>query len=60
MSQQPRHPAPEKEEPYYEEIEHVPADDAEQVRSESQTAQDREHVIRGGDRNTTPMKEFPT
>jgi len=36
------------------------ADDAEQVRSESQTAQDREHVIRGGDRNTTPMKEFPT
>ena len=39
---------------------HDPADDAEQVRSDSQTAQDRDHTIRGGDDRTGPMKEFPT
>ena len=39
---------------------HDPADDAENVRSESQTAQDRDHTIRGGDDRTAPMKEFPT
>ena len=37
-----------------------PADSAEEVRSGSQTAQDRDHTIRGGDNKTGPMKEFPT
>ena len=35
-------------------------DEAESVRSGSQTAQDRDHTIRGGDNHTGPMKEFPT
>lgn len=35
-------------------------DEAESVRSGSQTAQDRDHTIRGGDDHTGPMKEFPT
>ncbi len=39
---------------------HDPADDAEQVRSVSQTAQDLSHTIRGGDDRTAPMKEFPS
>ena len=43
----------EPEEPHH-------SEDAEHIRSESQTAQDREHTIRGGDNRTAPMKEFPT
>jgi hypothetical protein len=39
---------------------HDAIDEAEEVRSNSQTAQDREHTIRGGDNRTAPMKEFPT
>jgi hypothetical protein len=35
-------------------------DEAESIRSGSQTAQDRDHTIRGGDDRTGPMKEFPT
>ncbi len=35
-------------------------DEAESIRSGSQTAQDRDHTIRGGDNHTGPMKEFPT
>jgi hypothetical protein len=35
-------------------------DEAESIRSGSQTAQDRDHTIRGGDDHTGPMKEFPT
>jgi len=35
-------------------------DEAENIRSGSQTAQDRDHTIRGGDNRTGPMKEFPT
>ena len=35
-------------------------EEAEIVRSGSQTAQDRDHTIRGGDDRTAPMKEFPT
>ena len=35
-------------------------DEAEHIRSGSQTAQDRDHTIRGGDNRTGPMKEFPT
>jgi len=35
-------------------------DEAETIRSGSQTAQDRDHTIRGGDNRTAPMKEFPT
>ena len=35
-------------------------DEAEVVRSSSQTAQDRDHVIRGGDHSVTVTKEFPT
>jgi hypothetical protein len=35
-------------------------DEAETIRSGSQTAQDRDHTIRGGDNRTGPMKEFPT
>jgi hypothetical protein len=54
----PRHPDHDGDE--FEAVEHVPEEDAEHVRSESQTAQDRDHVIRGGDRNTAPMKEFPS
>ena len=33
---------------------------AEEIRSNSQTAQDRDNVVRGGDAQTRPMKEFPT
>ena len=40
--------------------EHHRADEAEEVRTGSQTAQDRDHTIRGGDNRTGPMKEFPT
>jgi len=39
---------------------HDATDEAEEVRSNSQTAQDRQHTIRGGDNRTAPMKEFPT
>ena len=39
---------------------HDAIDEAEEVRSNSQTAQDRQHTIRGGDNRTAPMKEFPT
>jgi hypothetical protein len=39
---------------------HFDEDDPEAVRSGSQTAQDREHTIRGADNETGPMKEFPT
>ena len=39
---------------------HDPSDDAEQVRSDSQTQQDLSHTIRGGDDHTAPMKEFPS
>jgi hypothetical protein len=41
-------------------FDHPPPEDAEQIRSESQTAQDREHTIRGGDNRTAITKEFPT
>lgn len=33
---------------------------AEEIHHGSQTAQDREHTIRGGDDLTAPAKEFPT
>jgi hypothetical protein len=33
---------------------------AEEVRQSSQTAQDRDHTIRGGDSATRQTKEFPT
>jgi hypothetical protein len=39
---------------------HFDEDEPESVRSGSQTAQDRDHSIRGGDNQTGPMKEFPT
>ncbi|HVZ72919.1 MAG TPA: hypothetical protein VHJ20_11135 [Polyangia bacterium] len=40
---------------------HGPAEPtAEEIRSGSRTAQDREHTTRGGDDQTAPMKEFPT
>jgi len=39
---------------------HFEEDEPETVRSGSQTAQDRDHSIRGGDNQTGPMKEFPT
>ncbi len=43
-----------------EEQEPTTFDEAESIRSGSQTAQDRDHTIRGGDAHTGPMKEFPT
>jgi len=43
-----------------EEQEPTTFDEAESIRSGSQTAQDRDHTIRGGDSHTGPMKEFPT
>jgi len=52
------HPELEDEEPA--EPPHTHVDDAEIVRQSSQTAQDRDHTIRGGDDRTAPMKEFPT
>ena len=39
---------------------HSEENEAESVRSHSQTAQDRDHVIRGGDSRTALTKEFPT
>ncbi len=54
-----RHPRPEPE-PDKEDVEPTAFDEAENVRSGSQTAQDRDHTIRGGDDRTAPMKEFPT
>lgn len=39
---------------------HFDEGDPEAIRSGSQTAQDREHTIRGADNQTGPMKEFPT
>jgi hypothetical protein len=53
-----RHPRPEP--PFEEEQEPTSFDEAETIRSNSQTAQDRDHTIRGGDNRTAPMKEFPT
>jgi hypothetical protein len=47
-------------EPEIEEVEPTAFDEAENIRSGSQTAQDRDHTIRGGDNHTGPMKEFPT
>ena len=61
MNQQPRNQPPvEKRDPEPEHEQHHRADEAEEVRSGSQTAQDRDHTIRGGDNRTGPMKEFPT
>jgi hypothetical protein len=50
---------PQPDEKQGDEIEHD-NEDAEHIRSGSQTAQDRDHTIRGGDNHTGPMKEFPT
>jgi hypothetical protein len=55
-----RHPRREREPEQEEEVERTAFDEAENVRSGSQTAQDRDHTIRGGDNRTAPMKEFPT
>ncbi len=52
------HPRPETERE--DEQEPTTFDEAETIRSGSQTAQDRDHTIRGGDDRTGPMKEFPT
>jgi len=69
MSEQPRgnrpNPAPDTQQPRRADsdddgFDHPPLEDAEQVRSESQTAQDRDHTIRGGDNRTAITKEFPT
>ena len=51
-----------RREPEIQEDEQEPTtfDEAETIRSGSQTAQDRDHTIRGGDDRTAPMKEFPT
>ena len=57
-----RHARREREIEKGEEQEQEPTafDEAETIRSGSQTAQDRDHTIRGGDDRTAPMKEFPT
>lgn len=57
-----RHARPERgpEQEPDQEQEPTTFDEAENVRSGSQTAQDRDHTIRGGDNRTAPMKEFPT
>jgi hypothetical protein len=53
---QPNHPQPHRHDP----DRHFEEDEPETVRSSSQTAQDRDHTIRGGDNQTGPTKEFPT
>ena len=53
---QPNRPQPHPHDP----DRHFEKDEPETVRSGSQTAQDRNHTIRGGDNQTGPMKEFPT
>jgi hypothetical protein len=53
---QPNRPQPPRHDP----DRHFEEDEPETVRSSSQTAQDRDHTIRGGDNQTGPMKEFPT
>jgi len=53
-------PEPQPEPQIEEEQEPTHFDEAETIRSGSQTAQDRDHTNRGGDNRTAPMKEFPT
>jgi hypothetical protein len=68
MSEQPPNtrpnPAPDTDQPRRADsddgLDHPPPEDAEQIRSASQTAQDRDHTIRGGDNRTAITKEFPT
>jgi hypothetical protein len=55
-----RHARRERENEGGQEQEPTTFDEAESIRSGSQTAQDRDHTIRGGDNRTAPMKEFPT
>jgi hypothetical protein len=55
-----RHARRERENEGEQEQEPTTFDEAESIRSGSQTAQDRDHTIRGGDNRTAPMKEFPT
>ena len=55
-----KQPHPELDDEQPAEPVHTHVDDAEIVRQGSQTSQDRDHTIRGGDDRTGPMKEFPT